>query len=88
VARSIPDDQRIFVIEDTAEIQIDRAKVVRLVARSPRRIAGLASPPEGKAGIISVAKNPPFLYRTIVSEEGRIVQSQELSDRASNHPDC
>jgi pilus assembly protein CpaF len=35
LARSIPDDQRIVVIEDTAEIQIDRSHLVRLVARSP-----------------------------------------------------
>lgn len=34
LARSVPDEQRIVVIEDTAEIQIARSNVVRLVARS------------------------------------------------------
>ena len=36
LARSIPDNQRIFVIEDTAEIQIDRSHIVRLVSRPPQ----------------------------------------------------
>jgi pilus assembly protein CpaF len=35
LTRFIPDDQRIVVIEDTAEIQIDKPNVVRLVARAP-----------------------------------------------------
>jgi len=36
LATFIPDEQRIVVIEDTAEIQIDKPNVVRLVARSPQ----------------------------------------------------